>query len=836
MADGQIRIEIQTDSEEAKRDLKGMADACSKTSEAIRQAGHSLSKAFTGSSISTLEQQLEKANDKLKKTQDELTNVQSKIQDVASSYEADMAKMGPAPDLSALFDMEEAEMNPLLDARAQLDREAAEYQAQIQSITAELAKQREAEHQILAEKEAQNKALYDARLATAEARADMAATKASVAEQRAEAEKAISVSRLQSALKRQDLADAKAQTAIDKMETARKLNAIKLQEAAQKKAAAAAKLKAKEEEKARKAASGMTGSLKSGIKTLGKMAVAVVGIQAAYSALRQAASRFLQDNEALQSQLDACWNVVAQAVGPVVEIVVNGLTKAIAYVAAFIKALTGIDLVAKANAAALKKQAAAAKESAQVAGFDEINKLSDSGNSSSAALMPSYDFNGIEFGIERIKAKFAEMAAFISAKLAPSVSAWSGAWTRIKDAAVSAWPTIEEAASGLLNGNLKTLGSYIIEEWAPQIANSTSTAFAPFLGDILSLSVSELAEDFKWLCGEISANCASIAQPALETLGHIWDGICTGFKTSWEENGEKILSSWKEFKEGIREHLGEIGDNFREFFAEKLIPKITELWDEHLGPLWEKISGFLGNVWTLLLTVWNKVLQPIFSWIWQHAWPVISHVLETLNEVFGDVFGFIADTLGGLLGILGGVCEFIVNLINGDLKGAANAGIKILNSLISGVVKGVQDALNVVIDLINGIWGAVVKVVAGIINSVGSVIKWLGDLLGKDWGWEVGTNIKKVKKFNWTPPQIPYLARGGIVNNPGRGVPFVAGEAGAEAVLPLDRNTEWMDVLAEKVNGGGQPIVVQVILNGRKIQEEILRAERQRNFALNGMA
>lgn len=47
---------------------------------------------------------------------------------------------------------------------------------------------------------------------------------------------------------------------------------------------------------------------------------------------------------------------------------------------------------------------------------------------------------------------------------------------------------------------------------------------------------------------------------------------------------------------------------------------------------------------------------------------------------------------------------------------------------------------------------------------------------------------------------IPRLATGGLVT---RSTIVNIGEAGREAVLPLDRNTGWMDVLAEKINGGG---------------------------------
>lgn len=44
--------------------------------------------------------------------------------------------------------------------------------------------------------------------------------------------------------------------------------------------------------------------------------------------------------------------------------------------------------------------------------------------------------------------------------------------------------------------------------------------------------------------------------------------------------------------------------------------------------------------------------------------------------------------------------------------------------------------------------------------------------------------------------KIPRLATGGITNRP---TTALIGEAGREAVLPLENNTEWMDDLADRI-------------------------------------
>lgn len=76
--------------------------------------------------------------------------------------------------------------------------------------------------------------------------------------------------------------------------------------------------------------------------------------------------------------------------------------------------------------------------------------------------------------------------------------------------------------------------------------------------------------------------------------------------------------------------------------------------------------------------------------------------------------------------------------------------------------------------------------------------------------------------------QVPAMATGGIV--PHRTVAML-GEAGREAVLPLDRNTEWMDKLALKVasvvGGNNRPIILQI--DGRELGRAVVNTGNAAN-------
>ena len=77
-------------------------------------------------------------------------------------------------------------------------------------------------------------------------------------------------------------------------------------------------------------------------------------------------------------------------------------------------------------------------------------------------------------------------------------------------------------------------------------------------------------------------------------------------------------------------------------------------------------------------------------------------------------------------------------------------------------------------------------------------------------------------EFSLSPPSVPkfsvdWYARGGVFDKPtlftSGGRLGGLGEAGAEAIVPLENNTQWLDKIADRLSdklGGGRNIVLQV--------------------------
>lgn len=114
------------------------------------------------------------------------------------------------------------------------------------------------------------------------------------------------------------------------------------------------------------------------------------------------------------------------------------------------------------------------------------------------------------------------------------------------------------------------------------------------------------------------------------------------------------------------------------------------------------------------------------------------------------------------------------------------------------------------------------------------ISKKMGFYIGTSDGGSTGTGGKGAKGLVYG--NIPKLAMGGLINNPGAGVPYrgsIIGERGPEAVLPLTQ-TDQMQLLGQAI-GKWITINAEVInnMNGRVISRELIKIQNQDNFSNN---
>jgi hypothetical protein len=138
-------------------------------------------------------------------------------------------------------------------------------------------------------------------------------------------------------------------------------------------------------------------NMKNSVSKLKKFGLALFSIRSIYSLVSKASSQYLSQDTELAEKLQSVWVGLGSFLAPAIERVSNLLLKGLGYLNEFIKALTGIDYIARANAKALEKQAKAQKKlNNQTYDFDEIRKqqemTSESASSSSGMIdIPELD-------------------------------------------------------------------------------------------------------------------------------------------------------------------------------------------------------------------------------------------------------------------------------------------------------------------------------------------------------------------------------------------------------------------------------------------------------------
>ena len=165
---------------------------------------------------------------------------------------------------------------------------------------------------------------------------------------------------------------------------------------------------------------------------------------------------------------------------------------------------------------------------------------------------------------------------------------------------------------------------------------------------------------------------------------------------------------------------------------------LSKLWNEHLKPLWEKLKPGITSIWETIKTVWDAIAN-LIGGIIQFLSPIISAILELVAGAI-DTWG---DMVGSFVDVLGGIIDFIAGVFTGDWERVWNGLKEIFTGIWDGMKAVAKGAVNILIDIVNGIIKGLNKI---------HLPNWeiLGSLAGK------GINI----------PLIPRLEKGGVLTSP----------------------------------------------------------------------
>lgn len=181
---------------------------------------------------------------------------------------------------------------------------------------------------------------------------------------------------------------------------------------------------------------------------------------------------------------------------------------------------------------------------------------------------------------------------------------------------------------------------------------------------------------------------------------------------------------------------------------------------EIFSGIWSGIKGIATSIWNFLKDIWNKVKDDVIG-IWNSIKSFISNLWTGIKDTAANIWNGIKST--------------VLNVVNGIKSGISTAFTAIkdkVTEIFNGVKKTISNIWNGIVSTIkgaiNGIIGGINGMIRGVVNGLNAVIRllnklhfsipdWVPGLGGKSFGFNIG---------EVSAPQIPLLAKGGVIKQP----------------------------------------------------------------------
>ena len=506
-------------------------------------------------------------------------------------------------------------------------------------------------------------------------------------------------------------------------------------------------------------------------------------------------NQFIASLKNVQLTLGQAFLPIYNAILPPLTTFMNALSKAISIIAQFTTALFGKPKAAQQQTESIASQTSAVsglgdslddtadsannakKAIKSLAGFDEINTLNQSSGSSGSSGGSSgggIDTSGLDLGeggflssvtevsekiqafADKIKKCFNTLKEFIITNKDVIISALAGIaaafttyfvisnWTKIIEGVQLAFYALGYAISGI--------------SW-PIVA--VSAGIGLLVGNIVYL----------WRTNEqFRDSVIEVWNKIKEFINTVTTDIGTILTSLWDKYGKTLIKNIKDFFGTIQSFILNAWESVIKPIIENALEMLTWLWNNHHKGLVEGLGEFIMKLTNGALEIWNKFISPIVNFLVKTLGPIFVTVFNYIVDSIGTAIAVISDIVKGLLKVFGGIIDFLVGVFTGNWRKAFEGIKNIFKGIFESLVGIAKWPLNMIIDLVNAA-----------ISGINTMIKTINKV--------PGVNISTV-------PKIPKLAKGGIIDSP---TIAMVGEAGKEAVMPLENNTGWITDLASKV-------------------------------------
>ena len=391
-----------------------------------------------------------------------------------------------------------------------------------------------------------------------------------------------------------------------------------------------------------------------------------------------------------------------------------------------------------------------------------------------------------------------------------------------------------------VTGGLATIGGAFSTLWATLLANPIGLIIALLAGIVAGLivlykrsewfrkKVKAIGDFFIALCGTITDYGKKVFDFYMDLLEKIADGF-SAVVSYWSDLFTRGFLAVKKAWDDAPAFFGMIWDSIKDVFSGVVVfwsdlftrgfMAIKDAWGgvtDFFSTVWESIKDVYADTadfWSDLLLLWLMVIKDVWSGVpdfFSEVWDGIKDAFSPAKAFFTEKFSAAYDAVRNIWNKAEGYFVAVWN----DIKRAFSP----VQSWFGDIFRGAWDAVKSAFSGVGSFFGGIFDTIKGKFSSIGTAV---GEAIGGAFKKVINSVIKTVEDtLNFLPNHVnpllqtitditnqtlplfptvslPRLAKGGVVD---RSILANLGENGAEAVVPLERNTQWLDEVAKRLS------------------------------------
>lgn len=383
---------------------------------------------------------------------------------------------------------------------------------------------------------------------------------------------------------------------------------------------------------------------------------------------------------------------------------------------------------------------------------------------------------------------------------------------------------------GLLDSFNLVFGDIL--EAAQPFAEGLLSTVLPTLTEIGTESVTTVTQVFENVKDIFDSVWSEGIAPFFKRLIKYWNEAWDSVKAAWKEHGAPIFEGIREAFKNLTERIKNLWEGLLKPVWQNFMDTLDWLWEQHIKPVWDKILEFVAVLIENATKIYNQVISPIIKWLQETLYPIIVTVINTIWNVVSDVIGFIVDIIGTIIDACKGVADFLTGIFTHDWQQAFDGLQEISDSFVNAGIALFEGAVNIIVDLINGLLEYVVVGINTVIKALNSISFDVPDWVPIWGGKHFGINLSPLTAPQIPKLSIPRLATGAVIP-PNREFLAVLGDQkqGTNIEAPLETIKQaFREALAES-GGSGRQMNVVLQVGRRELARtvvELSREEQQR--------